>query len=196
MVFSSMSISIRPRGVGHNHRVNPPAGAVTGLAESARPAPAPSAGYAERWVDEAGRKGSTLDGEEKNRWGERRPRPRPAIWSTGSRHGCLGKWQSRMSALRLLEHEESRGAFWRGEGGTKTVGGEAVRSAGAGRKLTRSKRGVVVTGRGELGPRRWRRTAPPNHAAQPTAGARRLEVNHTAVGGAPAAADGERYAHF
>jgi len=146
----------------------------------------------QRWVDEAGRKGSTLDGEEKNRWGERRPRPTPAIWSTGSRHGCLGKWQSRMSTLRLLEHEESRGDLGCGEGGLKTVGDEVMRSAGAGRNPARSKRGVVVTGRGELGPRSRRRTAPPNHAAQPTAGARRLEVNQTAVGGAPAAADGER----
>jgi len=174
-----------------NHRVNPTVRPVTRLA-CARRAPVQPAGYAERWVDEAGRKGSTLDGEEKNRWGERRPRPTPAIWSTGSRHGCLGKWQSRMSTLRLLEHEESRGDLGCGEGCHRTMGGEAPRSAGAGRNPARSKRGVVVTGRGELGPRSRRRTAPPNHAAQPTAGARHLEVNHTAVGGAPAAADGER----
>jgi len=32
----------------HNYRVNPPVGAVTGLAETASPAPAPPAGYAER----------------------------------------------------------------------------------------------------------------------------------------------------
>jgi len=33
-----------------NYRINPPVGPVTGLANSARPAPAPPAGYAERYT--------------------------------------------------------------------------------------------------------------------------------------------------
>jgi len=51
-----------------------------------------------------------------------------------------------------------------------------------------------VAGRGEVGPRPRRRTAPPNHAIQRTAGARHVVVKYLAVGGAPAAADGGRWA--
>jgi hypothetical protein len=39
-------------------------------------------------------------------------------------------------------------------------------------------------------------SAPPNNAIQRMAGARHLVVNHLAVGGAPAAADGQRSAEL
>ena len=73
------------------------------------------------------------------------------------------------------------------------VGGEALRSAGARRRLARSQRGVV-TRPGEVWRMRWRIDAPPNNAIQRTAGAPRSQVKFLAVGGAPAAADGERWA--
>jgi len=74
------------------------------------------------------------------------------------------------------------------------MGGEAVRSAGAWRRLGTLERGVVAR-RDEVWRTRWRIDAPPNNAIQRTAGAPRPQVKHMAVGGAPAAADGERYAH-
>jgi len=94
-----------------------------------------------------------------------------------------------------------------------------VRSAGADLRLGGLQSGVLEHALGDMRGSRWLLLGPAgcasmvagghrgqrirpvsssyplsNHAAQPTAGARRLEVNHSAVGGAPAAADGERYA--
>ena len=113
--------------------------------------------------------------------------------STGSRHGCLGKWQSRMSRGRLLDQHESRGDLGCGEGGVKTMGGEEVRSAGERRRLGTLESGVVARPC-EVWPRRWRIDVPPNHAVQRTPGARHCVVKQPAVGGAPGAADGERSA--
>ena len=75
------------------------------------------------------------------------------------------------------------------------MGGEPVRSAGAGRQLGTRQKGVVA-GPGEVWRTRWRIDAPPNNAMQRTAGAPRFQVKNMAVGGAPAAADGERYADW
>jgi hypothetical protein len=74
------------------------------------------------------------------------------------------------------------------------VVGEAVRSAvEAGRQLS-TREGLVMVRRGEVWRRWWRHDVPSNHAVQRTPGARILRDTGSAAGGAPGAADGERWA--
>jgi len=173
---------------------------------------APAAADGERWADDGlTARGKTLEMIRLPRWLP----SSPALALAAPRGSLIGPARRSGSANRVLRKSSRPRAVGKQQSGPRSHG--TVRSAGADLRLgglqsgllehaldgmrgsTRlllgpaGCSGMVAGGHGGQRIESVSSSYPlSNHAAQPTAGARRLEVNHTAVGGAPAAADGER----
>ena len=195
-----------------NHRVNPTVGSVTGLAQYARPAPAPPAGYAERWADDGlTARGKTLKMIQLPRWLP----SSPALAQVAPRGSLIGSSRRGGSSHRVLRKSSRPRAVGKHQSGPSSRG--TVRSAGADLRLGGLESGLLEHALGDVrGGTRGLRRHPglygrhgavhrrrrigavsiwlplSNHAVQRTPGARMLGDTGSVSGGAPGAADGER----